>query len=43
MPDLLFVGGPPALSPSLAGPFNIGNRKGRRFCYANCFVCDLKN
>jgi hypothetical protein len=34
--DDRFVGGPPALSPSLAGPFNIGNRKGRRFCNANC-------
>lgn len=29
------VGSPLALSPSLAGPFNIGNRKGRRFCNAN--------
>jgi hypothetical protein len=30
-----FVGSPPALSPSLAGSYNIGDHKGRRFCYAN--------
>ena len=33
--DDRFVGSPPALSPSLAGSFNIDDHKGRRFCNAN--------
>jgi len=36
-------GDPLALSPSLAGPFNIGNRKGLPTPNANSLVCDLKS
>jgi hypothetical protein len=36
-------GSPLALSPSLAGPFHIGNRKGLPILNANSLVCDLKS